>query len=86
MSKENSEAEPLTMASLRRQLAETLIGLRAGKIDVATAQTICKVAHAILKSAEVQMQFERMRLANEVPSSLPEMPLSPRLKEFPRSE
>jgi hypothetical protein len=80
MSKENAEPELLTMASLRRQLAETLAGLRSGKVDVATAQTICKVAHAILKSAEVQMQFERMRLANEVPANLPEMPLSPRLR------
>lgn len=69
-----------SMAGLREHLFEVLESLKAGKIDGQTAGAAAKIAQAILKSAEVQMNYEKMRLNNELPGVLPEMALSPPLK------
>jgi hypothetical protein len=74
-------AKQHSMAGLREHLFDVLEQLKAGRIDGQTAGAAAKVAQAILKSAEVQMTYERMRLDNELPSVLPEMALSPPLLE-----
>lgn len=68
-----------SMAGLREHLFDVLEQLKAGKLDAQTAGAAAKVAQAILKSAEVQMSYERMRLDNLLPAILPEMALSPPL-------
>jgi hypothetical protein len=81
MSNTRSETETsVSMGALRQTLFETLQKLKEGKLSYQDAGAVAKVANAILKSAEVQMEFERMRLNNEVPANLPDMPLTPRLK------
>lgn len=72
------------MAGLREHLFDVLEQLKMGKIDGQTAGAAAKVAQAILKSAEVQMNYERMRLENLLPAVLPEMALSPPLLAAPK--
>ena len=69
-----------TMAALREHLFDVLEELKTGKINAQQAQASAKVAHAILKSAEVQMVYEKMRLDDQLSGVLPEMALSPPLK------
>jgi len=71
------------MAGLRDTLFDTIDQLRDGSIDVSTAKSVAVLAQTILNSAAIQMQYEKMRLESEVPSTLPEMPLTPKLKGTP---
>lgn len=73
-----------TMAALRETLFDVLEQVRSGKMSGQDAGAAAKVAHAILKSAEVQMDYERLRLADELPTVLPEMALTPPLRTIER--
>lgn len=67
----------LTMAELRNELFGILKDLKAGKITPQQAQAGAKVAQAILKAVEVQVTYEKLRLAKELPADdLAEMILS----------
>ena len=70
-------------ASLRDTLFQTIDDLRAGKIDVAHANAVTKAAEAIVKSVDMQIAFERLRIESKVPAMLPAMHLVPKL---PRAE
>lgn len=70
---------PHSMAGLREHLFDVLERLKSGQINGQDAGAAAKVAHAILKSAEVQMTYEKMRLESALPGVLPEMALSPPL-------
>lgn len=70
--------ELATMGSLRRALFDTLQELRRGKLKASDAIAIAKVANAILDSAKVQIEFEKLKTM--YPSSankeLPDMTLA----------
>lgn len=70
--------ELATMGSLRRALFDTLQELRTGKLKPQDAIAIAKVANAILDSAKVQIEFEKLKTM--YPSSankeLPDMTLA----------
>jgi hypothetical protein len=68
------------MAGLRSTLFETIDQLRSGVIDDKTAKSVAVLSQTILNSAQVQMDYEKLRLDSMVPGSLPEMPLVPKLK------
>jgi hypothetical protein len=70
-------------AGLREGLFEMLEQLRAGKVDVQTAKTYAALSMTIIKSVEVQLEYERMRIANEVPAHLSDMSLVPALEHKP---
>jgi len=76
-----SEAKPIdrTAAGLRDSLFGVLEDLRAGRIDASQAKAAATVAQTIVKSVEVQMQFERDKLESKVPSNLSDMKLIPPL-------
>jgi hypothetical protein len=64
-----------TAAGLRERLFQALEELRDGKIDGKQAAATAQLAQTIIKSIEVQMVFEKQRLASELPSILPPMKL-----------
>ena len=49
-----------TSDGLRRTLFDTLQDFVDGKIDVAQAKTIAKVADSILKSAAIDLEYQRL--------------------------
>lgn len=67
-------------AGLREGLFEMLEQLKEGKVDVQTAKTYAALSMTIIKSVEVQLEYERMRIANEVPVHLSDMALVPALE------
>lgn len=67
-------------AGLRDVLFQAIDDLRAGSIDVATANAISKASLAILASVDTQIEFEKLKLDSKVPGNLPEMHLVPRLR------
>jgi hypothetical protein len=69
-----------SMDGIRDTLFEELELLRAGKIEHKRAATTSSVCITIIKSVEVQMKFESMKLDSKLPSRLPGMPLLPALK------
>lgn len=71
-------------SGLRDLLFQSIEDLRTGRIDVAQANAISKSAEAIIKSVEMQVNYERLRITSEVPGVLPAMPLVPRLKDASR--
>lgn len=66
-----------SMATLRETLMEILEGVRDGNIDANRARAAAFVAQTLINSVSVQIEFERLKLADELPSSLPLMPLTP---------
>lgn len=68
-----------SMDGLREALFDALDQLRAGTIDHIQARAISGVAMTIIKSAEVQIEYEQARLESKVPKNLPAMPLTPLL-------
>lgn len=78
--KEAPKQPPRRSASgLREGLFEMMEQLRAGTIDVPTAKTYAALAMTICKSIEVQLNYERMRVANEI-GELQDMTLVPALE------
>jgi hypothetical protein len=78
--KEAPKQAPRRSASgLREGLFEMMEQLRAGKVDVPTAKTYAALAMTICKSIEVQLNYERMRVANEI-GELQDMTLVPALE------
>jgi hypothetical protein len=68
-----------TSAGLRDHLFAVLEDMRAGKISAIDAKAVAAVAQTIIKSAEVQLEFEKARLADEIPAHLGQMRLTPPL-------
>lgn len=62
-------------AGLREALFDTIDALRAGRIDVQQANAIAKSAETILKSVDVQISYERLRLDSKTMGDLGSMPL-----------
>jgi len=71
-------------AGLRDALFGVLENLRDNKIDHQQARAAANVAQQIIKSAEVQMEFEVKKLESQLPQHLGEMRLTPPLKDTPR--
>lgn len=69
-----------TMAGLRDSLFDVMEKLQAGQIEDSTAKTYAALAMTAIKSVEVQIEYERLKLGSEVPAVLPEMKLTPPLK------
>lgn len=69
------------MSGLRDMLFETLDKLQAGKMEPGHAKTVAHLAQTILNSAQVQMEFEKLRLESVIPGVLPSMPLVPQIKK-----
>lgn len=70
-----------SVAGLREGLFSMLDKIAAGKVENATAKTYAHTAMTIVKSLEVQLEFERMRIAKEIPISLDEIALVPMLEK-----
>lgn len=64
-------------AGLREALFVAMDKLLEGSMAVETAVALAKVAHCIISSVNTQIEFERLRLASEIPASLPDMKLIP---------
>lgn len=62
-------------SGLREVLFRTIEDLTAGKIDVASANAISKAADTILKTVDVQISFERLRLDAKRDINLNALPL-----------
>lgn len=60
---------------LRSALFDQLDGLQAKKITANDAKAFSNVAQTIIKSVEVQIKYETMRLAGDLPPGLAEMKL-----------
>lgn len=60
---------------LREALFDQLDSLRAKKIQANEAKAFSNVAQTIIKSVEVQIRYETMRLAGDLPPGLAEMKL-----------
>jgi hypothetical protein len=69
-----------TMAGLRDSLFEMMEMLKAGEVEEGVARTYSQLAITAIKSVEVQIDYERLRLDSKVPGHLPEMKLTPPLK------
>ena len=70
-----------TSAGLRDMLFGVLEDLSSGKIDHIQAKAMAAVAQTIIKSVEVQLQFEQLRLADEIPAHMSPMRLTPPLDD-----
>lgn len=66
-----------SMDGLREMLFDTIDKLRCGTIDRATASATAQLSMTLIKSVEVQMNWEKAKLDNKVPRALPAMPLLP---------
>lgn len=85
---EDGDDKPInrTAAGLRESLFDMLEKLKSGRIDAITAKTFAVLSMTILKSVEVQIDYERLRLESKVPAHLPEMKLVPPLDDVPKLE
>lgn len=70
-----------TMNGVREALFDAIDGLRAGRIDAKDAKTMATIALALIKSVDVQLNFEKLVLESKVPKRLPSMPLMPLIPE-----
>ncbi len=68
-----------SMDGLRETLFDAIDKLRDGKIDVGVAKATANLAMTLIKSVEVQMSFEQLKLGDKVPRSMPTMPLIPKI-------
>lgn len=68
---------PRTMAGLRDALYDVLEKLRDGKMTHLDARQMAGVAKVIIDSVDTQLQFERMKLVDEVPQQLSDMNVVP---------
>lgn len=68
-------------AGLREFLFTQIEALRDGKINEKRASTYANMAAVIVKSAELQLKFERQKLESKVPQHMGEMRLVPPLTE-----
>lgn len=66
-----------TAAGLRDTLFDQIDALKAKKISPLEARAFASLSSTIIKSVEVQLKFEAMKLAGDVPPSLAEMKLVP---------
>lgn len=80
MNKKPQKAMERSMAGLRDSIFEMMEALRAGDVEEPVARTYAQLAITAIKSVEVQINYERLRLDSKVPGHLPEMRLTPPLK------
>ena len=75
------QTKPITRsaAGLRESLFDMLELLRTGDVDVQTAKTFAMLSMTIIKATEMQLQYEKARLENEIPTNLTDMKLVPPL-------
>lgn len=69
-----------SMDGLREYLFDALDRLRNGKIDAAQAKHVATISMTLIRSVEVQMKFEALKLESKQPGHLPTMPLIPKIK------
>lgn len=69
-----------TIAGLRDGLFNILDKLEAGIVDTSTAKAYANTAMTIVKSLEVQLEYERMKLAKEIPANVGDFSLVPALE------
>jgi uncharacterized membrane protein YkvI len=74
-----------SMDGLRETLFDALDKLRAGKMDYRSANAIAGLASTLIKTVEVQMTWEKLKLDSKVPANMPTMPLIPKIKPSGRS-
>lgn len=67
------------MDGLREALFDALDKLANNEIESSHAKAAATIALTIIKSVEVQIEYERLRIDSKVPTSLPNMPLQQRL-------
>lgn len=72
---------PRTMAGLRDALYDVLERLRDGVMTGDDAAKMAGVAKVIIESVDVQLDFERARLSDEIPSQLSDMNTVPPLTQ-----
>ena len=77
--KEEGKKISRTTAGLRDALFDQLERLRDRKIDADEAKAFSEVARTIVSTVEVQLEFERMKLAWTAPQHLSQMNLIPPL-------
>lgn len=69
-----------SMDGLREYLFDALDKLREGRIDAAQAKHVATISMTLIRSVEVQMAYESLKLQSKVPGALPAMPLIPKIK------
>lgn len=67
------------MDGLREALFDSLEKLLNGEIEATQAKAVATIALTVIKSVEVQIEYERLRIDSKVPAALPNMPLQQRL-------
>lgn len=70
-----------SMSGLRETLFSALDDLRSGKIDEKQAKSVAQLSQTILNTVSVQVEYEKLRIASEVPKILPAMDLIPKLAD-----
>lgn len=69
-----------TGGGLREGLFDMMERLRDGSVDVGTAKAYAALAMTICKSIEIQLEYERMKIAKELPGELGDMTMVPALE------
>lgn len=75
------EIKPIdrSTAGLRDALIRMMEKLESGECDVQQAKAFAMLGLAVVKSCEVQLNFERLRLDSKIPAVLSDMKLVPPL-------
>lgn len=68
-----------TMSGLRDAMFEVLEEVKERRLDPEIGQCCAGIAKVIIESVKVQLLYEQLRLADKVPSHLPNMNLLPPL-------
>lgn len=73
------------MSGLREHLFKQLEKLEAGEIDCEQAGAVNGLAGTLIKSAELQLRFEQLKGASDIPAHLSDMRLVPPLTDTSKS-